>query len=133
MATKKQIRASITGATTDYGLFDSYTGGGSDSDETKYTGVDEVQRTSVSENQDSNPTVAREYRRARDADIVRSRRSKIGEAVTVIPEDKDDDGNWQQNDAPIKGLIKTITGPEGDSNSNDTAMLTIVVSAGEPI
>jgi hypothetical protein len=133
MATKKRIRASVKGASTDYGYFDSFTGAGSDSDETKYIGVDEVERTSVSENKENNPTVAREYRRDRDADIVRTRRAKVGEAVTVTPEDKDTDGNWQQNDAPIKGLIKTITGPEGDSNSNDTAMLTIVVSAGEPI
>jgi hypothetical protein len=133
MATKKQIRASLKGASTDYGYFDSFTGGDAGSEEKKYTGVDEVQRTSVSEPQDGNVTLAREFRRSRDADIVRTRRAKIGEVVTVTPEDKDADGNWQQNAAPYRGLIMSIAPPEGDSNSNDTAMLTVVVSTGEPI
>jgi hypothetical protein len=133
MATKKQIRASVKGTTTDYGYFDSNAGGEADSTETKYTGVDGVQRTSVSEVQDGNVTLAREYRRERDAEIVKTRRQKIGETVNVIPEDKDSDGNWQQNAAPYTGVIKTITPPEGDSNSNDTAMLTIVISTGAAV
>jgi hypothetical protein len=133
MATKKQIRASVKGTVFDYGYFDSVTGGEADSTETKYTGVDEIQRTSVSEPQDGNVTLAREFKRSRDAELVRTRRARIGERVTVIPEDKDEDGNWQQNAAPYPGSVKTVTPPEGDSNSNDTAMVTVVVSTGEPI
>jgi hypothetical protein len=59
--------------------------------------------------------------------------SLIDQAAEVVILDKDENGNWQQNRPPYKGLVKTVTPPEGDSNSNDQAMISIVISTGEPI
>jgi hypothetical protein len=133
MKTKQQIRASLSIAGVDYGLFDTVTGIVTDGDETKYTPADNVQRTAVSESQDGNPVLSRMYESSRDGVIGKNRRALHGQPALVTPFDKDEDGNWQQNIAPVEGAVKTITCPEGDSDSNDTAMISIEVSAGRVI
>lgn len=130
MATKRDITASLSINGEDFGDFDAFTGGGYDADETKYTPFDGVQRTYLGNPTEANLVLTRDYRPVRDGPILRRKARLQDQPGIAVVQDRGGDGNWQQNRPPYSGLIKAITGPEGDSNSGDIAMLSIEMSTG---
>lgn len=116
----------------DFGGWDGFDGGEADADETKYTPEDDVQRTYLSNVKISNLTVKRGYKESRDGEIARRYRSLIDLPFVCTVLDRDENGNLQQNRPPYQGRVKNITLPNGDSNENSKAMISIELSVGEP-
>lgn len=140
MALKNAIgRASLSilvaGKWTDFGYFDTNTGGDWDIAETKYTPFDGEQRTYLGQPTDNNVTIDRDYTpndRATDVDLVNGSVEYRGLPAKSIIYDKDANGNWQQNRKPYSGLVKQIIPPDGDSNDASTvAKISVVLSIGK--
>lgn len=126
------FKCQLTIAGEDFGRWDGFDGGEADADETKYTPEDDIQRTYITNVKVSNLTVKRGYLESRDGDISRRYKSLVGQPFTAVILERDDDGNFQQNRPPYTGRVKNITLPNGDSNENSKAMLSIELSVGEP-
>lgn len=122
------VSATIDGV--DLGVFDTFEGGDADSDETKYfPGGMAPQRTLGGLPMVTNVTVGRLYDLARDHDIVRGLMNRQGKAqMTVSKQPLDIDGNPFGRPIIYHGILKTITPPKSDSNSNSASVWTAVLS-----
>lgn len=128
---QKDHHTTLTIDGVDYGAWDHKSGGELDRDEQKYTPADTVQRTYVGDPTTGNITLERLYNPAVDGPLVAKKASLSGAPAQVVTLDRDKDGNFQGNDTPYVGFVKTITPPEVDSNSSDVAMISIEISCGK--
>ncbi len=125
------FKCDLTIGEVSYGRWDGFDGGEADADETKYTPEDGKQRTYLTNVKVSNITVKRGYKESRDGDISRDFKTLIGQKCEAVVLERDDSGNFQQNRPTYKGRVKNITLPNGDSNENGKAMISIELSVGE--
>jgi hypothetical protein len=132
MATQRDFYGTLQIAGEDFGPFDAFAGGAYDTEETKYTPYDLVQRTYLGVDTVTNLTVSREYLPERDGPLVRRKDSLKRHPFVFTVQDKDADGNFQQNRPPYRGVVKQITPPDGNSNESGVAMLSIELSVGTP-
>lgn len=125
------FKCALTINGVDYGKWDGFDGGEADADETKYTPEDDKQRTYLSTVKVSNVTVKRGYNESRDGDIARQYKTLLRQPFKLVVSERDADGIYQQNRPAYEGLVKNITLPNGDSNENSKAMISIELSVGE--
>lgn len=112
------------------GVFDTIGGREVDSEETKYRpGGMGPQRSLGGQPTLGNVTLGRLYELARDYDLARWAQTRAGRGrVTVSEQPLDTDGNPYGRPSVYRGVLKTVTIPDKDSDSNDAAIWTIVVS-----
>lgn len=112
------------------GVFDKITGGEVDSEESKYRpGGMGAQRSLGGPSSVGNVTVERLYELARDHDLARWAQTRAGRGrVTVSKQPLDTEGNPFGKPLVYQGSLKTVTFPDGDSDSADPNTWTMVVS-----
>lgn len=127
------VKRIINGAAEvrDLGTFDKMTGGGKDSEETKFNpgGLGETLalggRSSV-----DNVVCSRLYNLARDHPAMGWLLGGVGKAdVTVTKTSLDVDGNAFGRPLVYSGKLKAVTPPEPDSESSDAALFELEVSS----
>lgn len=114
---------------TDCGIWDAWAGGDKDTASVKYrSGGSPDEESLGGGNTFADLTLSRNYRISRDPSIERFLLSKagIGNAVaskTVL------DRSYQAQGDPLtyKGLLKTVTPPNTDSNSTNPAIISVVI------
>lgn len=101
------------------GVFDSRTGGESDSDiATRWTG--EGRKLYPARGNVGDVTVVRGYERERDHERVRALRLRVGRAqMTVSEQPLDEDGNAWGKPTVWTGILKTVNGGDVNSDSED--------------
>lgn len=130
------FRVSLRVEGDDFGVFDSFSGGETDSDDPKHRaggmGPEEALGGPPSV---GNITIARNYRRDRgDAGVVRRLRNNIGRGRAVVRKQSlDPDGNPFGEPDVYRGILKRITPPEHDSNSADPALLEVEVTCDQEV
>lgn len=132
MGTVKDFYGTLSIDGEDFGPWDGFSGGAYDADETKYTPYDKVQRTYLTNETTDNVTIQRDYRPSRDGLLVRRKDDLHRKPFVFVVQDEDEDGNFQQNRPPYRGLVKRIVPPDGNSNDNGVAMISIELSVGTP-
>ena len=122
------VTVSIDGV--DYGIWDKRDGGGVDSEETKYKPGGMGKPISLGGNVETdNVTVSRLYDLERDHTVVQTLLSKPGKGRMVVKDQPlDPDGNPFGAPTVWRGVVKTVTPPERDSESSDPAMIEIEMS-----
>lgn len=125
-----------SGNLNNLGVFDKMTGGGLDSDETKYKPGGMVPPVSLGGSKTTdNVVVSRLYRLARDHDIVQMLFNGVGKAKMVITKQPlDADGNVYGKPIVYNGTLKRCTPPEHDSESSAAALIELEMTPeGEPV
>lgn len=109
------------------GVFDSFEGGGADSEETKYKpGGMEPEITLGGSRTFENVTLGRLYVHERDHDLCKVLMNKAGEAeARVIRQPLDKEGNVFGAPHTYSGTLKACTPPGSDSTSSDPALMEI--------
>ena len=127
MSRQSQDRVQVTIDGEDWGVFDKFSGGEADSEETRHRpGGMGAEKSLGGMLTISNVTISRLYERERDHERVHALMNRAGKSRIVASRSKlDDDGNPFGAPYVYTGIIKTITPPEHDSESDDTAMLEI--------
>lgn len=123
----ERIQVTIDG--DDWGIFDSWKGGESDSNETRHRpGGMGVERSLGGMLTIGNATIERNYELERDHAKAHNFQvqGRAGKARIVAQRQRLDlDGNPFGEPATYTGIVKTLTPPESDSMSDDAAMLSI--------
>lgn len=130
MSREDQHQTTVTVDGVPLGVFDTIDGGEADSEETKYRPGGMAEEISLGgRGTISNVTLGRLYELARDHDTIRWLMARRGKArATVTRQPLDVDGNAFGRPFVYTGTVKTVTLPKGDSNSNNAAVWTMVVS-----
>lgn len=131
------FRTTVTVDGEDLGIFDTCEGGAVSSDITKRRpGTARSKRATYGAPQDTDDvTVAREWLRSRDYPLQRRLRKKVGWADVVITRTPLDPRfevpSGAEPEILVGGLLQNVGSPDSDTDGNDTAMLTLVVTGGE--
>jgi len=114
----------------DYGIWDKKDGGEVDSEESKYKPGGMGKPVSLGGSQETgNVTVSRLYDLERDHPEIVTLMSKAGKGRMVVKDQPlDPDGNPFGDPVVWRGIVKTVTPPERDSESSDPAMVEIEMS-----
>jgi hypothetical protein len=134
MSRQDQRSVSITIDGENTGIWDTISGRDADSEETKYReGGGGNQVTLGGAKTMENIVAARLFKLDRDLPKIKRWHAKRGMADVVIVEQYlDRDGNTASVGLTYRGVLKRVTPPEHDSESNDAARVEIEVSvAGE--
>jgi hypothetical protein len=122
-----KVSVFVEGMTWTDRVWDKKTGGGVDSEETKYYPGGMVPPVSLGGRKSvENVVVSRLYRHERDHLIVDDLLKKVGKAdMSVQQLPMDINGNVLDGMKPIiwRGTLKRVTVPEVDSESNDAALI----------
>jgi len=112
------------------GIWDKLSGGEVDSEETKYKPGGMAKEISLGGSVNTgNVTISRLYVLARDHVKIKQWISRVGKAVvTVSKQPLDVDGNAFGDPLVYNGILKMVTPPELDSESNDAALVELEVS-----
>lgn len=116
------------------GAFDQSSGGAGESAEKKYReGGARDQSVLGGARMRSNVTVERLFRNERDGLIFKALDNARGKKMVVSKQALDDDGNTIGDPIPYTGRVKTVTGPDTDSNDDDgeTKLIIEQSTAGE--
>lgn len=125
-----QFAVTVTADDRPLDLFDKFSGGVASAEETKYKpGGMRPQRSLGGSSTIDNVTVSRLYELARDHDLVRWLRSRVGKAqMTVAKQPLDVDGNpWGKPDV-YTGKLQRVTAPDHDSESSSAALFELEIS-----
>lgn len=124
---QSQERVQVTIDTEDWGVFDTFTGGEADSEETRHRpGGMAPEKSLGGQSTIGNVTVGRLYELERDHVRVKTLMNRAGRARIVAQRQKlDTDGNAWGDPITYTGIVKAISPPEHDSNSDDAAMVEI--------
>lgn len=129
-----QFLVSATVDGRDMGIWDTKEGGETDSEETRYRpggGPEESLGGSTTVTQ---VTATRMFRRGRDDTALRYLRSKAGHGEVILKViTKDADGNPWADGETYRGVLKRVSPPTVDSNSNDVAMVTMEMTPGSTV
>lgn len=119
----------------DLGKFDSFQGGGGDSEEKKYREGGELEEITLGGFKSrENAKVARLFKRERDAPIFKRLDALRGKARMVITrQPTDEDMNAVGEPHVYNGKVKAVKGPDSESTSNDEALLEIEQSTAGPV
>jgi hypothetical protein len=135
MARQDQERVEVSVAGVDLGVFDTFSGGEADSDDTKHRpgGMGESESLGGFRER-GNFTVGRLYRLERDHGQAKFLDGQVGRGEVVAKRIMLDRDKVPVGD-PITftGTLKTFNHPEHDSNSADPKMVTLEVTADGPI
>lgn len=125
-----QFAVSVTVDDQPLGVFDTFDGGETSAEETKYKpGGMQPQKSLGGSATTENVTVARLYELARDHDLVRWLRSRVGKAnVTASKQPLDVDGNPQGKPDVFTGKLQRVTAPAHDSEDTGAARFEIEIS-----
>lgn len=129
---QERIEVSVDGV--DLGVFDGFTGGASDSEETRHRpGGMGAEESLGGPKMVTNFTVSRLYKLERDHGIYVFLHQKVGEGRVVAKRTKlTRDRAPSGNPITYTGVLKSVTPPDHDSNSSDRAMLSLeIVPDGE--
>lgn len=125
-----KITLSIDG--TDYGVWDNFTGGATEGDESKYREGGMGSPVSLGGPPSTeNVTLARLYRVDRDAAIEKPLHALVGRGwCVVVKQPLNRDGTIPAGVKPTtyKGVLQRVTPPEAESNGSDPAMIEVEVS-----
>lgn len=129
-----QFAVSVSLDSESLGLFDTFSGGETDSDDAKYRpGGLSAEEAVGGPPTVGNVTVSRAFRRERDV-ALRRWRNRIGRALAVVKvQPLDNDGNVYGSPETYKGLLKRLTPPEHDSNSSDPAVVELEIVCDETV
>lgn len=112
--------------------FDSFAGGDTDSDESKYRPGGMAPEVSLGgAKSTANITIGRNYALGRDDVLLprlRSVAGRAGASVTLQPLDAD--RNAFGTPETFKGILQRVQGPQHDSTSTDAAMLELEINPG---
>lgn len=113
------------------GIFDKMTGGDIDSEEVKYKpGAMQPQISLGGSVTVNNVTVERLFRQDRDLPLVPTIKARVGKGrVVVTKQSLDVDGNPFGSPLVYQGILKHLTFPEPDSESNAAALIQLEVSS----
>jgi hypothetical protein len=131
MSRVDQYNVTVVIGSENTGTWDKMTGGGVDSEETKYRPGNMQAALSLGGSVTvENVVISRLYMLDRDAIKVKDWISKVGKAeVKVTKQSLDVDGNTVSGASLVyTGKLKRVTAPEVDSEGNDPALLEIEVS-----
>lgn len=127
-----KVSVFVEGMTWTDRVWDKKTGGGVDSEETKYYPGGMVPPVSLGGRRTvENLVVSRLYRHERDHLIVGQLLDKVGKAsmsVQQLPMDINGNEMVGGNAIIWRGILKRVTVPEHDSESNDAALLELEMS-----
>jgi hypothetical protein len=125
-----QVKNPNTGRLENMGVFDKKSGGGLDTDVYKYKAGGMVPEISLGGSPTyGDVTLQRLYRYERDHLRLNDWMAWCGHATTTILQfPMDIDGNAWDTPITMVGILKTVNPPDHDSESNNPAMLEIVVS-----
>lgn len=135
MSRTDQERCTVNIGGRDLGVFDMFSGGEADSDDTKHRGGGMGPEESLGGPRSRGDfTLSRLYKLERDHGLAKFLDSQAGNGKvvatrTMLTRDRVATGE------PITftGTLKTFNHPDHDSNSSDKKMVSMVVSADEPI
>lgn len=124
--------ASIDGV--QLGTFDKVTGGDLDSEESKYTAAGGEEEPLGGRKTTDNVVVARNFKVGRDDLLIQQFAHRRGQATMVVT-DQPTDADYNPFGRPLTytGVLKRISKPDTDSESNDAAMLEVELSAGATV
>jgi hypothetical protein len=123
------IRVSVNGVSL--GTFDKMSGGGYDSEETKYKPGGMAPEVSLGGSRTvGNVTVSRLFRLERDLALVPTLKAAVGTGqVTVTKQSLDRNRNPYGTPDVYTGTLKAFNPPEPDSESNDAALFELEISS----
>jgi hypothetical protein len=123
-------RATVSLNGENLGVWDKVTGGAIDSEELKFKPGGMAPQVSLGGSKtNENVTLQRLYRLVRDHNHLQKLINAVGRgSVVVSKQPLDVDGNPFGRPIVYKGILKRVTPPEHDSESNSPAMLEIEVS-----
>ena len=130
---QERVEVSIDGE--DYGVFDSFSGGGADSEDTKHRpgGMGDEESLGGPRTRD-NFTVSRLYKLERDHGQAKKLDAKVGSGKVVAKRIMlDRQKNPVGEPITFTGTLKAFTHPEHDSTSADKKMVELEVTADGPI
>ncbi len=130
MSREDQYNITVSVDRTSYGVFDKFNGGEIDSEETKYKGGGMAPQTALGGSpQTSNVTVSRNYQQGRDDLMVQALRSRVGRARAIVSKQSlDTDGFAFGRPMVYTGILKQISPPDADSESDDAATIELEIS-----
>lgn len=129
MAREDQFISYLTVGGADEGAWDSFDGGETDSEDTKYKPAAMPSISLGGAVTVGNITLGRLYQKERDISAVTRLRAQAGRASVVVSRQALD-----ENDQPFgkpevfTGKLKAVTPPSSDSTSSDAAMITVEIS-----
>lgn len=128
MSTQHDYRVTVSVDGSPIGIFDSRSGGESDSDITaKWTG--EGRKVYPARGNVGDVTVVRGYERERDHELSRSLEKRVGRAAMSVSEQPlDEDGIPWGKPKVWNGKLKSVDTGEVDSDSEDPRDLTLVMT-----
>jgi hypothetical protein len=120
-----QIAHPVTGALVNYGVFDKWTGGDLDSDETKYYPGGMVPPVSLGGRRTVNNVVlSRLYRLERDHAVIQQLFDSAGRSDAVLARQPlDIEGNVYGKPIVYNATLKHVTPPDLDSEQSGAALL----------
>jgi len=130
-----QRRVSLVIDGEDTGVWDMKTGGMMDSEESKFRpgGMAEQVTLGGSQNLENLP-VSRLFVLRRDLPRIKGWYNRAGKAsVVAVEQYLDTDGRRFGDPLSYSGILKSVTAPEHDSESNDPAMVEVEVSLAGPV
>lgn len=112
------------------GVFDTFDGGDTTAEETKYKpGGMQPQKSLGGSAMTENVTIARLYERERDVELAKRLRSRVGKAnATVSKQTLDTDGNPWGKPEVFTGILQRVTTPNHDSESTSAARFEMEIS-----
>ena len=130
MSTSRQYAVTAVLDGQPLGVFDSFSGGGVDSEELKYRPGGMAEEISLGgQRMVENVTIARLYDLVRDHAQVPQLIARVGKGEVVVSKQPlDTDGNVFGRPLVYRGKLKRVTPPEHDSTSNDAATIELEVS-----
>lgn len=135
MSRQDQERVTVNVAGRDIGVFDSFSGGAADSEDSKDRpgGMGEEESLGGVRTR-SNFTVGRRYKLERDHGLAKFLDSQVGRGRVVATRQMLDlDRTPVGEPITFTGMLKTFNHPEHDSNSSDKKTVTLEVTADGPI
>ena len=114
---------------TDLGLWDSWAGGDKDTNSVKYrSGGQATEESLGGPNTYTDLTIGRNYRLSRDNPVIGFLLDKTGTGACSVQK-QPLDRSYQPYGNPIigNGMLKTFTDPKVDSNSNNAAIIQVVI------
>lgn len=134
-SSKSHFRITVRVGTRDLGVFDTLSGGETSADITKRRGgTSPSKRANLGGPRDvSDITVSREHIASRDESILRALRPQCGVGECIVTRQPLDQNRqpYGRPEVNTGGTLKSVSGPEADSDSADTSMLQLVISAGD--
>lgn len=135
MSLESQYEVKLTLNGTDYGTWDNMDGGAVDSEERKYRPGGMAEQVSLGGSKTtSNITLSRLYMLSRDHGLFLTLVSLVGKGeCRVTKQPLNGEGDPVGNPISYSGVLKAVTPPNHNSESDDAAMIEIEIStAGTP-